>query len=203
MSATFGESFTQSGTARTRGPHGPHDLAERDRIGSEDASPFRPVRARRVQLERDDAGRAVEPRRALGELVRAVAPEVGDDARAPLAEEREPIAEEGLDADVLEADRVQHAARRLDEPRRRLSRRRAKREALHRDRADGRDVHEARELRPVAERPGRGDHRVRQLDRADRDAAVDVGAAHRPSSRSSITIASWPGRSSRGGRRGP
>ena len=74
--------------------------------------------------------------RDVGELLGAVAPEVGDDARSAARSAGSRSRQERLDADVLEADRVQHAAGRLDQARRRLARRRAQREPLHADRAE-------------------------------------------------------------------
>src|SRR5207247_1203600 len=97
-------------------------------------------------------------------------------------------------AGLLRADRGAHAARRLRQAGRRLPGRGPEREPFHGERAERAQVDQPGELGPVAEGAGGRDDGVRQPDRADRDARVDAGArAHRLPSRSSITIASWPG----------
>src|SRR5437773_1316942 len=123
----------------------------------------------------------------------AVAPEVGNDSCPSRTQRREAIGEEGLHADVLEADRVEHAARCLEQAGRRFPGRGPEREPLHRERAERAQVDQRGELGPVAEGAGSGDDGVRQPDRADRDARIDAARTHRPPSLSSITIASWPG----------
>src|SRR2546427_247683 len=134
------------------------------------------------------------PRRAPGGPAGAVAPEVGDRPPPGRAQRRGAAGEEGLHADVLQADGVEHAACRLDQAGRRLAGRGPEREPLHGERPERAQVDQPGELGPVAEGAGSRDDGVRQPDRADRDARVDAGArAHRPPSRSSITIASWPG----------
>ena len=65
---------------------------------------------------------------------------------------------------------------------------RPERQPLDRDRTDRRELDQPRELGAVAERPGRRDDRVRQHDGADAHGRID--GAHRPPSRSSITMAS-------------
>src|SRR2546426_307154 len=143
---------------------------------------------------RGGRGGAPSPAGALGELLGAIAPEVGDHPRPGRAQRGEAAGEEGLHADVLEADGVEHAARRLDQAGCRLAGRGPEREPLHGERTERAQVDQPGELDPVAKGAGSRDDGVRQPDRADRDARIDAGArAHRPPSRSSITIASWPG----------
>ena len=61
MSVTFGDSFTHSGM-RTRRRTACTIAASGDGIGGDDAAPLRTIRARGVQLERDQPGRLVEAR---------------------------------------------------------------------------------------------------------------------------------------------
>ena len=68
--------------------------------------------------------------------------------RAPSRDERrQAIAQERLDADVLQPDGVQHARRALDQPRRRLARVGLERQALDADRPDRGEIDHARRTR--------------------------------------------------------
>ena len=102
--------------------------------------------------------RAVEARGALRELLGAVSPEVRDDARPGAAERRQAVAEERLDADVLEADGVQHAGRRLCHAGLHVPLAGVLGDALADDRPKALDVDERGVLGAVALAPFHADH---------------------------------------------
>ena len=83
------------------------------------------------------------------------------------------IREPRVDARALEADAVQHASRRLVQPRRGIAGPRLRRERLHDHGAEPLQ----REVRPkfgtVSTRPRRRHHRIRQLDIADLRSGVN------------------------------
>ena len=68
------------------------------------------VGAADVDLERGDAGRALRRGRERGELVDALAGDAQDDGRAPFGPSGRVVAEDGIDAGVLEPDGVQEPA---------------------------------------------------------------------------------------------
>ena len=197
MSVTFGESFTQSGSC-TRGRTGAHDARQRRRIGREDAAPLRAVRARGVQLERDDPGRAVEPRRRTPRTPPALSPQKFATTRAPRRVQRAAAARAGRRRRRCSAARSRSACRPA-------SRRAAaavlpaygaSESPFTADRADRRQVDQAGELGAVAE--------ACRTPRSPASAAVTaptvtarstrVRHAHRSrQQRSSMTIASCPG----------
>ena len=121
MSEVLGVSLIQSGflitarQARTRS-------REHARVGAELDAARLDVRAGDVHLQRVDAVEAVEPGAAGDVLVEGLAEEVHQHARPALAQERQLVALEALDADVLEADRVEHPRRGLADARRRRCR---------------------------------------------------------------------------------
>ena len=134
----------QLGDDRRRGRRaaiGHEPLAHR-RIGAEiDAA--RHVRARDVQLDRRDAGQAVEPARHPHELVVRAAGDADDDRHAEAAKVRQVMRDEGLDAVVIEADRVEHAGRRFDRSPRRVAGARLLRDRLRQDAAQAAKIDQA------------------------------------------------------------
>ena len=77
------------------------------------------------------------------------------------------LADEAVDADALQADRVQHPGRRFDDARRRMSFALGEEQSLDGDAAERRQVDQVRVLDAVAEAAARRDERVLQLERAN------------------------------------
>src|SRR5581483_3848086 len=88
--------------------------------------------------------------------------DVDDDRHAPALPDRCHVADQGLDADVLQADRVEHATSRLDDAQLRVAGAWPQRQALAGDTAEPLDVEDPGELQPVAEAAGGRHHRVGQ-----------------------------------------
>jgi hypothetical protein len=80
-------------------------------------------------------------------LVERAAADVDDDDVAPSAQLRQLLAHEPVDADALQADRVQHAGGRLDDARRRVAFALGEEQALDDDGAERREVDDARRTR--------------------------------------------------------
>ena len=100
--------------------------------------------------------------RHLHVLVERGPADVDDDDRAARAQLRQPLADEAVHADALQADGVQHAGRRFDDPRRRVSFALREEQALDRDAAERREVDDVGVLHAVAEAAARGNQRVRR-----------------------------------------
>ena len=164
MSVTLGESLTSSGSGG-RAPGGAHQRGQHLRLLAELDAAALHVRAGGVHLDPRDARHAGEALAHLG-----VALDLGlEDARDhgdAFRQRRQLVADEGLDADVLEADRVQHPGRRLGDARRRVPGARLEREALGDEAADPAQVQERRQLAAVAEGARGRQHRVAQRDAA-------------------------------------
>ena len=117
-SVTFGVSFGMIGsrvtlrTALTTSNGAVQAAAELD-------AALLDVRARDVQLDRGHALGVGQDARHLDVLVERGAADVDDDRRAARAQLGQLLVDEPVDADALQADRVQHAGRRLDDARRR------------------------------------------------------------------------------------
>ena len=120
MSVTFGVSFGMTGsvvtarTARTTSAGAVDAAAERD-------AAFLDVRARDVQLERGDAFDVRQDRRQLHVFLDGRSADIHDDDGAARAKLRHLFGDESMDADALQADRVQHSRGRLHDPRRRMA----------------------------------------------------------------------------------
>src|SRR5207247_10583002 len=95
------------------------------------------VRARDVDLETGDAGHAVEPRGELAVLRGGLAVDVHQDREVPLRPAGRVVANERRDSGTLEADRVEHPARRLDDARRRRAFARTQEDAFGHHRPEG------------------------------------------------------------------
>ena len=90
-------------------------------------------------------------------------------ARAQL---RQLFVDEAADADALQADRVQHAGRRLDDARRGMSFALVEKQSLDGDAAERRQIDDVGVLDAVAEAAARRDERVLERQRADADGEI-------------------------------
>ena len=141
--------------------------------------PFLDVRAGDVQLERVHALGIGEDARHLDVLVERRAADVDDDDRAALAQLGQPLRDEAVDADALQADRVQHAGRRFDDARRRVSFALGEEQSLDRDAAERRQVDDVGVLDAVAEAAARGDQRIGERQRSDLERKIHSVSRHR------------------------
>jgi hypothetical protein len=132
-------------------------------------------RAGDVDLERVD-GRVVEAPRDLGILLDRRAADVRDEPRFTKIERRQNLVHDMIDPGVLQADRVQHAGRRLPDAVRRIAEPRSERGALQHNGAD-RGVAEALDARVLLAEP---DAARQQHDRRVelQTAKVEFEAAH-------------------------
>ena len=104
-----------------------------------------------------------------------LAGDVDDDRHLPAGPRRGVLLDDRVDAGVLEADRVEHPARRLGHARRRIADPRLERRALAADRAEPVDVDDVAVLDAVAERARGDEDRVGQDEAAaEVDRQVDV-----------------------------
>ena len=101
--------------------------------------------------------------------------------RAERAQLGQRLLDEAVDADALQADRVEHAGRRLDDPRRRVALALGQEQALDADGAERREIDRRAVLDAVAEAAARGDQRVFQRQRSD--ATDRSGPVARPDDR--------------------
>ena len=104
----------------------------------------------------------------------AAAEDADDDGHLPARPRRRQVAPQLVDADVLQADRVEHAGRRLVDALRRRAGARPQRRRLADDGAQAVDVEELRVLDAVAERAGSHHHGVRQREAALAGGDVDA-----------------------------
>ena len=95
-----------------------------------------------------------------------VAEDVGENRGAEPGQRGQLFADEGADADVLQADGIDHAARGFVDPRRRVAFDRLARKPFHHQAAERVEVHQLLEFEAVAKRA-----RGRQDGVAQRDAA--------------------------------
>src|SRR5262249_52057981 len=87
--------------------------------------------------------------------------------RAALAKLGQPLVDEAMHADALEPDRVQHARRRFDDPRRSVPLALREEQALDRDAAERGQIHDLGVLDAVPEASAGRDERVREPQRSD------------------------------------
>src|SRR6185437_9079347 len=92
------------------------------------------------------------------------------------------VAYEGLRADVLQADGIEHAGGGLAQPRARIARHGDAREALGDDAAQAAEIDDVLELGAVAERAACGQHGVFQTHTGDVNAQVHGWGAETPGS---------------------
>src|SRR6185436_21165876 len=97
------------------------DLARGVRIDRELEPAATDVRARDVQLDAGDAGDALEPAAHLDVVGDRLTRDVDDDRHLPRGPGRRVLLDDGVDARVLKADRVEHPARGFGHPRRRVA----------------------------------------------------------------------------------
>ena len=97
-----------------------------------------------------------------------VAEHVGEDRRAQAGQRRQFVPDEGAHADILQADRVDHAAFALIHARRRIAFDGLARQALHHEAAQRVEIHQLFEFHSVSEGAAGRQHRVAQCDAAKR-----------------------------------
>ena len=173
MLVTLGVSLAMIGVAvarRQSATSRSHELG----VGAEiDAA--RDVGAGDVEFDGGDAGEAVEPGRHADELLVRAAGDADDDRHAERGEIRQVVRDEGLDAVVIEADRVEHAGGGFDRSPRRVAGPRLLRDRLGQNAAQPAEIDQAFHLAGVAER-ARGDQdRIRQPQSAKLDGEIDIG----------------------------
>ena len=118
-SVTFGVSLAMSGSGQAS-RHAADDPPRHRRVGGEvDAAGD--VGARQVQLDARPARPSRQLRGHRDELVLGLAGDVDDDGGRQRTQVRQVMVEEVVDAVVVQADGVEHAARRLDGARRRVA----------------------------------------------------------------------------------
>ena len=110
-------------------------------------------------IARDALGVRQHPRQ-LHVLVERRAADVDEHDRAAIAQLGQALADEAVDADALQADRVEHAGRRLDDARRRMAFARGQEQTLDRHAAERRQVDHVAVLDAVTEAAAGRDERV-------------------------------------------
>ena len=141
-----------------------HVVRARQAAAEGDAA-FLDVRARDVQLERVHALGVGQDARHLDVLVERRPADVHDDDRAAIAQLREALFHETVDADALQPDGVEHARRRFDDARRGVSFALGQEQALHGDAAERGEIDDVGVLDAVAEAAAGGDQRIRERER--------------------------------------
>ena len=162
--------------ARRRGD----DLWPRDRVVGEDRAAALQVRARQVDLDRDDArGRGGEEFGRPAVVVDGPAPDAGDHGRPGRLEVGTTCSSQYSMPGPLQADRVEHPLCRGVQPGRRIAVPGERGERLRDDRADRREIERGRELRAV---PGGARAVITgEATRPNRSPGVEVdGAVTRP-----------------------
>ncbi len=172
-SVTFGVSFGITGSVRHLA-HGAHDVVRAGEAAAELDAALLDVRARDVQLDRGHALGVGQHARDLAVLVERRAADVHDHRRAEPPQLRQLFLDEAVDADALQADRVQHAAGRFDDARRRMALALGEEQALDRDAAERREIDGVRVLDAVAEAARRRDERIRERERPDANGEISI-----------------------------
>ena len=165
-SVTFGVSFGMIGQPRDLAD-GADDVEGAGQAAAELDAAFLDVRARDVQLEGCDALGVRKDARHLDVLVERRAADVDDDRRPACPQLGQLFVDEPANADALQADRVQHAGRRLDDARGRMSFALVEEQALDRDAAERSEVDDVGVLDAVSEAAACRDQRVLKRERAD------------------------------------
>ena len=96
--------------------------------------------------------------------------DVDDGARAALAQQRQLLADEAMDANALQADRVQHAGGRFGDARRRVALPLLEEQPLDGDAAEHRQIDDLVVFEAIAKAAAGGDDRIGQLERTNADA---------------------------------
>ena len=94
------------------------------------------------------------------------------------AQLRQLLGDEALHADALQADRVQHARRGFDDPRRRMTFALGEEQPFDGDAAERSQVHGVGVFDAVAEAAARGDQRIGEAERSDREARDPPSVSH-------------------------
>ena len=108
----------------------------------------------------------------------SAAGDADDNCRPQRAQVWQVMLNEGIDAVIIEPDRVQHAAGRFDGAPRCVARARLARDRLGQDGAQPIEVDESGHFAGVAERTGRDHDRVRQPQASQLNLQVDVRGIH-------------------------
>ena len=167
---------------RRERPEAPERRLEPPRLRPVAGAALAHVGAREVDLERGDRRQVRELGQQSFEMARRVAADRGDDRGSERREPGDLLRAELREPDVLEADRVEHAARGLRDPLRRIPGAGLERHGLRDDAAQESGIDDMRVLVAVAERAGGDEHGVRELEPADAHPEVRArglrGAAH-------------------------
>ncbi len=155
---------------------GHHGLAQR-RIGAE-IDPAADIGAGDIQFQGIHAGQAVEPGRHVDELLLALARDADDDLRAQPGQIGQQMGDERLDAVVVQADRIEHAAAGFAGPRRRIAGARILRDGLGQNAAQAAKIHQAGHLPGVAKGPRRHQDRIGQTQSSQVDGKIHVDKIH-------------------------
>ncbi len=155
---------------------GHHGLAHR-RIGAEiDAAAD--VGAGDIQFQGIHAGQAVEPGRHVDELPLALARDADDDLRAQPGQIGQRMGDERLDAVVVQADRIEHAAAGFVGPRRRIARARMLRDGLWQNAPQAAKVDQAGHLPGVTKSPRSHQDRIGKTQPPQVHGKIDVDEIH-------------------------
>mgnify|MGYP001693751012 CR=1 FL=1 len=157
---------------------GGNDARGAGRISAEGDATVFDVRARDVDFQAGDFGQCVEARRHFRVFADIVSEKVGDAGRINAADERQLFFDKGIDADVLQADGVEHAGGRFGRARRRIAGTWARRQSLGDVGADFMQVDVVGEFLAVAEGAGSGHHRIAQADAGEIDGHVEGLRVH-------------------------
>ena len=153
------------------------EVLERAGIGAEGHSAGVNVGAGDVEFVGGDAFRIVETRDDLEIVADRVAENVDDDFALGVAlHRREFLCEVVDDADILQADGVQHAGRGLDDARRGVAGHGFKRDTLGDEGAQAIESDDLFEFDAVAEGAAGGDDRVHQFNTGQRNSHVGFHA---------------------------
>ena len=160
--------------------HRADDIVRAGQAAAEGDPALLDVRAGDVELDRGHALVVRQDPRDLAVLVDRRAADVHEHDRAAVAQLRQLLAHEPVHADALQADRVQHAGRRLDDPRRRVAFALGEEQALDRDAAERRQIDDV----GCTRRRSRSSRSRRSADwqrqRADGNGKIHVSARARP-----------------------
>ncbi len=144
-----------------RGPHRRHQVAAQLRIGAE-IHATRHVRAGDVQLQRVHATRLLQLQCHRHILVRLAPSNAHNHARADLTQIRQVMGDEGVNAVVVQADRVEQPGRCLDRAPGRIARPWLRRHRLGNHPTQPGQVDQMLHLPRVAERAAGHQDRIRQ-----------------------------------------
>ncbi len=166
-----------------RGPaDGGRHLARGRRVDRELEAALADVGTGDVELDAGNPGHAVESSRDLDVVRDRLAGHVHDDRHLPRVPGVGVLLDHGVDARVLEPDRVQHSTRRFGHAGRRIADARLQRRALAADRPEALDVDDVAVLDAVPE-GARGDkHRIGKHEspiRHERHGQVDLARPRR------------------------